>query len=124
MSRIRIQLDEDCQAHALAAALRQHGIDALTTIESGLAGVADETQLRAALAAGRVLITNNIRDFVPLHNRWLGEGWEHAGIIVFPQQEYSTGETVRRLARLISSLDAQQMSNRLEWLNNWGINRA
>jgi hypothetical protein len=124
VSSIRLHLDEDCQAHALAAALRQHGIDAVTTTQSGLGGVDDETQLRAALAAGRVLVTNNICDFVPLHNRWIREGRDHGGIIVFPQQEFSIGETVRRLARLISSLDATQMRNRLEWLNNWGLNKA
>ena len=120
MSRIRLQLDEDCQAHALAVALRQHGIDARTTNEAGLGGVNDEAQLGAALAAGRVLLTNNICDFVPLHHRWVSEGREHGGIIVFPQQEFSLGETVRRLARLISSLSAEQMRNRLEWLNSWG----
>ena len=123
MSRIRLQLDEDCQAHALAAALRQHGIDAKTTNESGLGGVDDESQIRAALAASRVLVTNNICDFVPLHNRWASEGREHGGIIVFPQQQLSIGETVRRLARLITNLSAEQMRNRLEWLNTWGTNK-
>ena len=97
MSRIRLQLDEDCQAHSLATALRQHGIDARTTNEAGLGGVDDESQLLAALAVGRVLVTNNICDFTPLHTRWASEGREHGGIILFPQQQFSIGETVRRL---------------------------
>ena len=79
--------------------------------------------LGAAMAAGRVLVTNNICDFVPLHNLWVSQGREHGGIIVFPQQEFSIGETVRRLARLISSLSAEQIRNRLEWLNSWGAKR-
>jgi hypothetical protein len=116
-------LDEDCQAHALAAALRQHGIDAKTPNEVALEGVEDQAQLGAALAAGRVVVTNNICDFVPLHNLWVSQGREHGGIIVFPQQEFSIGETVRRLARLISSLSAEQIRNRLEWLNSWGAKR-
>ena len=66
MSRLRFQLDEDCQAGALAASLRQHGIDAVTTNDAGLQGVDDETQLREAAARGRAIVTNNIRDFVPL----------------------------------------------------------
>jgi hypothetical protein len=123
VSRIRLQLDEDCQAHALAAALRQHGMDAQAANEAGLSGLDDETQVSAALAAGRVLVTNNICDFVPLHNRWTSEGREHGGIIVFPQQQFSIGETVRRLARLISSLSAEQMRNRLEWLNAWSTSK-
>jgi hypothetical protein len=120
VSRIRIQLDEDCQAHALATALRQHGIDAQTTNQLGLGGVDDEAQLQAAAGANRVLVTNNICDLVPLHQRWLADGRVHSGVIVFPQQELSIGETVRRLARLIHTLSAEDMVNRLEWLNNWG----
>ena len=121
MSRIRLQLDEDCQAHGLVTALRQHGIDAQTTNQLGLGGVDDETQLKAAAGSDRVLLTNNISDFVPLHQRWLADGRVHGGVIVFPQQELSIGETVRRLVRLIHTLSAEDMRNRLEWLNNWGI---
>jgi predicted nuclease of predicted toxin-antitoxin system len=64
VSGIRIHLDEDCQAHALAKALQQHGIDAKTTNELGLGGVNDEKQVEAAHQAGRVLVTNNICAFV------------------------------------------------------------
>jgi hypothetical protein len=120
VSRIRIQLDEDCQAHALATALRQHGIDAQTTNQLGLGGVDDATQMQAAAGADRVLVTNNISDFVPLHQQWLADERAHGGIIVFPQQRLSTGETVRRLIRLIHTVSAEDMRNRLEWLNNWG----
>lgn len=121
MSAIRIQLDEDCQAHALAAALRQHGIDAKTTNELGLGGVDDEAQLEAARVADRVLVTNNICDFIPLHERWLAEGRLHGGIVVFPQQVFSIGQIVRRLANLVHTLSAEEMRNHLEWLNSWGV---
>lgn len=124
MSRIRIQLDEDCQAHALAKALQQHGIDAKTTNELGLSGIDDVQQLAAAHQAGRVLVTNNICVFVPLHAQWLAEGRAHSGIVVFPQQELSVGEAVRRLARLIHTLSAEDMRNRLEWLNSWTVPKA
>ena len=123
VSRISLQLDEDCQAHSLSSAFRQHGIDAVTTTQSGLTGVNDETQLRAAFAAGRVLVTNNICDFVPLHAYWISQGRDHGGIIVIPQQAFSIGEIVRRMARLAASLTAEQMRNRLEWLNAWGIDK-
>jgi hypothetical protein len=122
VSRIKIQLDEDCQAHALPEGLRQHGIDAKTTIELGLTGVDDETQLKAAGDAGRVLVSNNICDFVPLHEKWLAKGRFHAGIVVFHQQVFSVGEIIRRLAKLVHTLSAQELRGRLEWLNNWGAN--
>jgi hypothetical protein len=121
VSRLRFHLDEDCQAAALAAALWQHAIDAVTTNAVGLRGVDDETQLREAAIRGLTIVTNNIRDFVPLHARWLAENRPpHAGIVIFPQQAFSVGEVVRRLAHLSQSVSAEQMKNRLEWLNAWG----
>jgi hypothetical protein len=120
VSRLRFQLDEDCQAGALAEALRQHGIDAVTTNAAGLRGVDDETQLREAAARGRALVTNNIRDFVPLHARWLKQNRPaHSGLVVFAQQAFGIGEIVRRLAHLTESVPAEQMKNRIEWLREW-----
>ena len=121
MSRLGFQLDEDCQATALAMALRQHGLDAVTTNEVGLQGLDDEAQLREAAARGLSIVTNNIRDFVPLHAQWLQEKRPpHAGIVVFPQQEFGVGEIVRRLAHLSQVVSAEEMKNRMEWLNAWG----
>jgi hypothetical protein len=105
----------------MARALRQHGIDVITTNEAGLRGADDETQLREAIAQGRVIVTNNIRDFVQIHARWLTEGRQpHSGIVVFHQQGWSLGEVVRRLAHLSRTLSADDMKNRLEWLKSWG----
>lgn len=121
MSRLSFQLDEDCQTTALATALRQHGLEAVTTNGAGLQGVDDETQLREAAAHGRAIVTNNIRDFVPLHAQWLREKRPpHAGIVLFPQQEFGVGEIVRRLAHLSQVVSAEEMRNRMEWLNSWG----
>lgn len=121
MSKLRLLLDEDRQAGSLAAALRQHGLDTPTTNEAGWRGADDETQLREATALGRAIVTNNIRDFVPLHTHWLATAQPpHAGIVVFPQQEFSVGEVVRRLANLTRSLTAEEMKNRPEWLHGWG----
>jgi hypothetical protein len=121
VSGLRFQLDEDCQSIALVAALRQHGVDVKTANEAGLRGVDDETQLLEAARSGRGIVTNNIRDFVPLHARWLIEDRPpHAGIVLFAQQGWSLGEVVRRLTRLSRTLSADDMKNRLEWLNLWG----
>ncbi len=120
MNVVRYALDEDCQSGALAAALRQHGVDVLTSNESGLVGVGDEEQLERAATSGRVLVSNNIGDFAALHRSWLAVGRHHAGIVVFPQQAFPIGEVVRRLARLRRTLGAEQMRDRFEWLTAWG----
>jgi len=40
----------------------------------------------------------------------------HAGIIIIPDQRYSIGEKVRRLASFVSRTSAEVMINRLEFL--------
>jgi hypothetical protein len=120
VSALCFQLDEDCQAAGLVSALRQHGIEVVTTNEERLQGVDEESQLREATKSKRVIVTNNIRDFVELHSRWSAEKRPpHAGIVVFAQQEFTVGETVRRLANLSRTLSSEEMANRLEWLNAW-----
>ncbi len=122
MSGLQFHLDEDCQASALATALREHGLDVSTTNEAKLTGAADATQLRWAAQAKRVLITNNIRDFVPVHSRWLDEEVDpHAGIVLIGQQTLSIGEIVRRLLQMSRSRSPEEMANQLEWLANWRV---
>jgi hypothetical protein len=120
MSVLRLYLDEDCQAAALALALRAHGVDVTTTNETRHGGFNDAEQLQYATDSGRVIVSNNLGDFCALHRQWLTAGRDHAGIILFPQQAYSIGEIVRRLLRLQQSQSADEIRTRLEWLSNWG----
>ena len=46
-------------------------------------------------------------------------GQNHAGIILVVQQRYSIGEQSHRLLRLIKTLSAEEMENRLEFLSAW-----
>jgi hypothetical protein len=50
-----------------------------------------------------VAVSANARDFASLHREWLEGGRSHFGILIIPQQRYSTGEIVRRILRLNSS---------------------
>ena len=55
---IRLYLDEDVDV-ALPSALRQRGIDVLTTQEAGHLGLPDEDQLTFATRGERVFFTDN-----------------------------------------------------------------
>jgi hypothetical protein len=44
----------------------------------------------------------------------------HTGIILARQQQYSVGEHLRRLLRLIAHRTAEEMQNRVEFLSAWG----
>ena len=63
----------------------------------------DDAQLGFAASQGRLLLTANVRDFARLHWDWLRQGKAHSGIMLIPQQRYSTGEIVRRLLRSVAS---------------------
>ena len=117
---VSLYCDEDSQDHLLVAALRNRGIDVLTAHEADMLGEDDEQQLEYAAEQRRVIYSFNVGDFCRLHSEWLTEGRSHAGIFVGDQQEYSVGEQMRRLIRLVNTLSAEEMQSRLEFLGGWG----
>ena len=106
-------LDEDVHG-ALAGALRKRGYDATHAIEQRRLGVSDESQLVFAADEERSLMTFNVGDFVQLHNRWVAEGREHAGIIV--SRQLPVGETLRRLLALLQKEDAESLRGQIHFL--------
>jgi hypothetical protein len=119
VSQVRLYLDEDSMRRSLAFGLRARNVDVLTAAEAGMINRPDEDHLIAASAGGRVLFTYNTSDYCALHQSWMSLERPHAGIIVAPQQQYSVGEELRRIMRLISRRPAEQMQNRLEFLSSW-----
>jgi Domain of unknown function (DUF5615) len=89
----------------------------LTSFEAGMNGQSDDSHLAFAASQGRLLVTANARNFAQLHRDWLRQGSTDAGIILVPQQRYSTGEIVRRLLRFASS--GANMTSRLYYLSNF-----
>src|SRR5262245_16849816 len=117
---IRIYLDEDSMNHALEAALRSHGVDVLTPLQAGMIQVRDDEKLNYAAAEGRAIYSFNVGDFYRLHGEFLAAGRPHAGIILSQQQQFSIGEQMRRLLKLIATLTEDEMVNRVEFLGAWG----
>jgi hypothetical protein len=66
--------------YPVVEALRRLGHDVLTCQEAGRAdqGVEDDTVLAEARALGRVVLTQNRKHFIRLHN----SGLDHRGIVV------------------------------------------
>jgi hypothetical protein len=114
MSQPRLYLDEDSMRRSLVFGLRARNVDVLTASEAEMINRDDEDHLATASAAGRVLYTFNVADYCVLHQAWISQQRSHAGIVVAPQQRYSTGEELRRLMRLIGSLTAEEMRNRIQ----------
>ncbi len=85
---MRLLLDEHISA-VVAEQLRRRGHDVVALTEVELQGSGDEAILVHAIENGRTLVTNNIRDFRPLHARYLTTGVMHYGIVLVPTSAYS-----------------------------------
>ncbi len=116
MAKLRFFLDEDIYG-ATTSLLCKAGFDAASTPETGRIGETDESQLQWASGESRVIVTFNVAHFAKLHAEWMKQGRHHAGIIVSSQR--SIGDLSRRLLHLASTLDADAMKDRLEFLSDW-----
>ena len=85
---------------------------------------ADEDHLAFATSQDRVLCSFNVADFYRLHTRYVAQQLSHTGIVLARQQQYSVGESMRRLLSLIARLTATKMHNRVEFLSAWGEPRG
>ena len=78
---MKLLLDE-MHSPAVAAALRARGYDAVAVKERPeLIGLADPDLLAASTAQGRAVVTENVKDFAALSQRWAASGDRHAGIV-------------------------------------------
>jgi hypothetical protein len=116
MSVVRLYVDEDAYEHAVVEGLRARGLDVLTTAEADHLGSSDREQLAFAAELNRAIYTFNVGHLDRLHEDFLEHELDHYGIIVIPDQRYSVGEKIRRLARFVSSITAEGMVNRMEYL--------
>jgi len=81
-----------------------------TTADAGLQGAADNDHLAYALAADRVIFTQD-DDFTRLHQ----SGIDHAGIVYSKQGAHSVGEIIRFLELLSDCLEPADMRRQLEF---------
>jgi predicted nuclease of predicted toxin-antitoxin system len=112
---VPLYLDDCLIAKQVARQLRAAGHVLYVTSELGLKGQQDQAHLEAATTLGAVLVSQNQRDFVPLHRRWQALGREHAGIIITPQ--VPIGIRIKRLERAARLLNPEAARNQLMELN-------
>ncbi|HVC23901.1 MAG TPA: DUF5615 family PIN-like protein [Candidatus Dormibacteraeota bacterium] len=103
---MRLLLDEQLSPE-IAEQLQLRGHDVLSVAEAGLRGHDDAALLIWASGQERAVVTNNIRDFRPLHANYLSASTTHYGIILLPSTKFSLrldslGTIVTALDRLLS----------------------
>ncbi|MDZ7700724.1 MAG: DUF5615 family PIN-like protein [Halobacteriales archaeon] len=112
MERLAFLADEHV-ANVIVTALRSNGYDAEFAKAQLLEGIPDIDLLEAATDLGRVLLTND-RDFVTL-----GRGIDHAGIVVYVDQELAPGPFVRGIQAIDRQFTPGTMWKNIEWLEEW-----
>lgn len=99
---MRFLLDEMLPP-SIAVQLRSKGLDAVAVVEvPELLGAPDADVLAAAQQAGRVLVTENIGDFVRLDREWASMGRHHSGILLVSTSRYPYGAA--RIGAIVTAL--------------------
>ncbi|MGI8607900.1 MAG: DUF5615 family PIN-like protein [Candidatus Dormibacteria bacterium] len=119
---MRLLLDEHFSP-TIAEQLRDHGHDVVALVElSHLRSRPDEDVLDYATAGGRAVVTENVVDFVLLHEAWRKRGDLHSGIVLsssrrFPRTKTGVGRLVSALADLLDQTTEDEVfDGRLTWL--------
>ena len=108
-------LDEtfsDTLAQQLRA--KGHNVQAVVA-DPSLASLPDDQILARAAATGRALVTANIKDFMPLDDRYRAAGQAHADLILvsaktFPQNRSYTHAVASALAALLNKREQIEAS--------------
>lgn len=112
MSYLTFLADEHVD-RAYVRALQSNGYDVHTVGTDYQGGIADETHLSTCLEENRVIISND-RDFIRL-----GQTNEHAGIIMYTEQDLPVSEFVRAVRRIDTHLTADELVDQILWLEQW-----
>jgi predicted nuclease of predicted toxin-antitoxin system len=119
---VKILLDEH-YSPAIAAQLSAAGYTADTVLGLGLAGEDDQTLLEFCERESYALLTNNVRDFVPLARQWAADGREHAGLVFtsdasLPRHSGTIGQFVTLLSALLTEQPSERaLANQVQWLS-------
>jgi predicted nuclease of predicted toxin-antitoxin system len=103
----KLLLDEMYPA-ILAEALGDASIDAVTASELGLAGRSDPEIFTAAVAAGYILLTENVADFAHIAADHLTTGQHHPGVVIALSSRFSRRPAGRGplVAAILAATDA------------------
>ena len=112
---MRLLLDAHLSGKHIASVLRARGHDVRAANEEpGLEGMNDPGLWLLAVQEGQILVTANIKDFMPIIQRWAEAGASHPGCILIPGN-VPLGQFGRIIAGITAALDA--MPEREDWLD-------
>ena len=120
---MRLLLDEHYSPE-IARQLRGRGDDVVAVAErADLVGLADEELLRRMAGERRAIVTNNVKDFVPLATRAALAAGEHHGLLLtsdrtMPRRLDAIGRLVDALDRFLQRHNGEDSCrNQVQWLS-------
>ena len=106
---------DECVDEDVAAALRAHRVDVVTTTDLGRKGISDKEHLAFAYTEGRVIYTID-HDFLRIAYECLEQSRSFAGIAYHRAGQRSKQEIIEALLLMHTVYDAQDMGNRIEFI--------
>ena len=105
-ARLKLLLDEMYPA-SIAEGVRARGSDALAVVECPQwRGLPDGDLFAMAQTQGRAVVTENVRDFIPVANAWDSRGAAHHGLVLVHPAKYprGRGSTVGAMVEALAAL--------------------
>ncbi len=115
---LRLYVDDDSGARALAGQAQKSSITLVRSDEAGLRGASDDVHFAFAAENGLALVTANARDFVPLHWQWMEMNRHHSGLTI-ATQGLSLGERIRRLVEFCTAAEPEDLVDTVFYLTQW-----
>jgi hypothetical protein len=119
---LKLLLDEQFPLD-IAKHLRERDHDVIAVCERpDLISVEDEALLALSTAEQRALLTNNVRDFVPIATRWVSDGRTHYGLLfvsdrTLKRSRNTIGAYVSALDKFIAAHPAEDaLREETRWL--------
>lgn len=119
---MNLYLDDDLDANELVSRLQHEGHEVISPRAVSMSGAEDEAHLNYAAAQNLPLLTANTRDFLALHQAWLVEGREHAGLLLLYRENNAERDmTYGQIARAVSRFEQSDIPlyNTYQNLNMW-----
>lgn len=114
---MKLLLDEMYPA-ALATALREKGIDAVTTVELGLAGRPDIDVFTVAADGGYAILTENVSDFARISGEHVAGGGHDYGVLIALSSRFSRRPAgYGAIVAAVATVDADRLYDGLVYLD-------
>ena len=118
---MRIVLDHH-YPQAVAAGLRERGLQAQAAVELDWHALTDEAMLDACRQVKALLVTNNVADFVTIARQWHLQGRSHTGLLLtsdarWPRTRAASGSLAQAIFEAFETTSTSgDWVDRIAWL--------